>query len=215
VAELSRLIIRPWSDSAFRVLALSLFVAALSLSTMLLLRSELDARFDQRGAEMLGGDIELDGARGEDPAQAQLLSDYEISRNVRFQSVLVHNDERLLVGVKAVDAHWPLYGQVQVADGRFANSYTLAHGPAVGEAWVAEQVLDRLQLNVGDSVSIGSLALPIKRVVRQEPDQGAGFYGMTPPGLMHHDELAATGILREGSPPNFEVLGATGPLSKS
>lgn len=205
MAELSRLIIRPWRDSAFRVLALSLFVAALSLSTMLLLRSELDARFDQRGAEMLGGDIELDGARGEDPAQAQLLSDYEISRNVRFRSVLVHNDELLLVGVKAVDAHWPLYGQVQVADSRFANSYALAHGPAVGEAWVAEQVLDRLQLNVGDSVSIGSLALPVTRVVRQEPDQGAGFYGMTPRVLMHHDDLAATGILGEGSRANFEV----------
>jgi len=205
MTELRRLLWRPWRDGAFRVLALSLFVAALSLTTVLLLRAELDARFSQRSAEMLGGDIEIDGARGEEPEQLALLDGYDLSRNVRFRSVLVQGDEILLVGVKAVDDHWPLYGQVHVADSRFGNSTLHDRGPVAGEVWVAEQVLDRLKVTLGDSITIGSLALPITRVVRQEPDQGAGFYGMTPRVLMHLDDLPATGILGEGSRAHFEL----------
>lgn len=205
MTDLSRLLLRPWRDSAFRVLALSLFVASLALSTIMLLRAELESRFDRRGAELLGGDIELDSGRPADEAQLALLEAFDTSRNIRFQSVLVEDEEILLVGVKAVDDHWPLYGLVQVADDRFARSQTLDHGPARGEVWVGEQVMDRLQRAIGDTIAVGSLELPISRVVRQEPDQGAGFYSMTPRVLMHIDDLPATGILAQGSRANFEI----------
>ncbi|MDF1782215.1 MAG: ABC transporter permease [Alcanivoracaceae bacterium] len=205
MSEFSRLLFRPWRDSAFRVLALSLFVASVSLTAILLLRAELESRFEQRTAEMLGGDIELDSARPEDPAQAELLKQYDTSRNVRFRSVLVEGDEILLVGIKAVDDQWPLYGSAHIAASRFADTTLIEHGPQQGEVWVAEQVLDRLQVKVGDSITIGSLALPISAVIRQEPDQGAGFYSMTPRVLMHHADLPSTGILAQGSRANFEV----------
>lgn len=215
MTELSRLLLRPWRDSAFRVLALSLFIAALALSTIVLLRAELDARFDRRGAEMLGGDIELDGSRPAEPQQLALLDAFETSHNIRFSSVLVDGDNILLVGVKAVDQHWPLYGTVLVADDRFAPSRAIAHGPARGEAWVGEQVLDRLHRQVGDQVSVGDLALRITRVVRQEPDQGAGFYSMTPRVLMHIDDLPATGVLAQGSRANYEVSVRTDDITGS
>src|SRR5690606_38197192 len=205
MTDVSRLLLRPWRDSAFRVLALSLFVASLALSTIMLLRAELESRFDRRGAELLGGDIELDSGRPADEAQLALLEAFDTSRNIRFRSVLVEDEEILLVGIKAVDDNWPLYGQVQVADDRFANAYTLDQGPTRGEVWVGEQVLDRLQRAIGDTITVGSLELPITRVVRQEPDQGAGFYGMTPRVLMHIDDLPATGILAQGSRANFEI----------
>ncbi len=205
MTELRRLLLRPWRDSAFRVMVLSLFVAALSLTTVILLRAELDARFSQRTAEMLGGDIEIDGARPVDEAQLAALDGETLSRNVQFRSVLVQGDEILLVGVKAVDQHWPLYGVAQTAESRFGDSVARTHGPASGEAWVAEQVLDRLSLKVGDQISIGALSLPITAVIRQEPDQGAGFYSMTPRVLMHLDDLPATGVLGDGSRASYEL----------
>lgn len=206
---LVRLTLRPWRDRAFRVLALSLFVAATSLSTIVLLRAELESRFDRRGAEMLGGDLELDSANPATEAQKALLQvavgDENLSENIRFRSVLVANDDILLVGVKAVDVNWPLYGNVVIADSRFGDSKATENGPNQGDAWVGEQVLDRLQLKVGDSITVGSLPLNISAVVRQEPDQGAGFYGMSPRVLMHHADLPATGILAEGSRANHEL----------
>jgi putative ABC transport system permease protein len=206
---LARLTLRPWRDRAFRVLALSLFVASVSLSTIVLLRAELESRFDRRGAEMLGGDLEIDSASPATEAQKTLLvsavGSENLSENVRFRSVLVVGEEILLVSVKAVDAHWPLYGSAAIAEDRFAESKPAQHGPEPGDTWVGEQVLDRLQLKVGDNIMVGSLALHIRAVIRQEPDQGAGFYGMSPRVLMNHADLPATGILAEGSRANYEL----------
>lgn len=217
---LSRLTLRPWHDRAFRVLALSLFVASVSLSAIVLLRAELESRFDRRGAEMLGGDLEIDSANPATEAQKALLvsavGNENLSENVRFRSVLVVADDILLVSVKAVDDHWPLYGSAAIAEGRFAASTPVQHGPVPGDAWVGEQVLDRLQLKVGDNITVGSLPLHIRAVIRQEPDQGAGFYGMSPRVLMHHADLADTGILADGSRANYELslrLSAAAPVN--
>lgn len=216
--SLGRLTLRPWRDRAFRVLALSLFVASISLSTIVLLRAELESRFDRRGAEMLGGDLEIDSASPATETQKTLLrgtvGDENLSENVRFRSVLVVADDILLVGVKAVDANWPLYGSAFIAESRFAHSKAVNHGPDQGNTWVGEQLLDRLQLKVGDNITVGSLPLQITAVIRQEPDQGAGFYGMSPRVLMHHADLPATGILAEGSRANYELsLRLTTPLA--
>lgn len=206
VADPARILLRPWRDGAFRVLALSLFVAAVALSAVLLLRAELESRFDRRTAEMLGGDLVLDASRPPDPRQRALLAGTVQSMTVKFRTVLIADDDLLLVGVKAVDDAWPLYGRVRVSDTRFGDEYALDHGPRAGEVWVAGQVLDRLALAVGAEVTIGELTLPVTRVVRQEPDQGASFYGMTPRVLMHLDDLPATGILGAGSQASHDLL---------
>ena len=205
MTEVRRLLLRPWQDSAFRVLALAMFVAALSITAVLLLRAELDTRFDQRSAQVLGGDLRLESARDADPEQIHVLDSERASRNVRFRSVLVSEEHILLVGVKAVDAHWPLYGHALIANSRFGPSLTMSRGPEPGEAWVAEQVLDRMQLTVGDDITVGSLNLPITAIIRQEPDQGAGFYSMTPRVLMNLEDMPATEILGEGSRARFTV----------
>lgn len=195
-----QLLLRPWRDGAFRVLALSLFVASLTIASVVLLRAELNARFSERGAEMLGGDLLIDGSRAPDAAQLALLDGLPHSTRIKFQSVVVQGDEVLLVGIKAVDQGWPLVGSVSVADARFSNVHKeRGHGPAPGRVWVADQVLDRLGLAVGDTLTLGQLTLTIEHMLVREPDQRGGFYSMSPRVLMHHDDLADSGMVGPGS----------------
>ena len=193
------MLLRPWRDPAFRVLALALAVAAFSIATVLLLRAELDARFQQRSAEVLGGETVLEGSRPAEPAQLQLLADIPAARVMNFATVVVEPEQVLLVSAKAVSDGWPLFGQVTTAAGRFEDTEAGHRGPAPGELWVGDQLLDRLAKRVGDSLTIGSLTLPITRVVKQEPDQGTGFYSMNPRVLMHVDDIPATGIIGPGT----------------
>ena len=191
---------RPWRDGAFRVLALSLFIASLAIATVVLLRAELNARFADRGAEMLGGDLVIDGSRAPDAAQLALLDGLTHSTRIKFQSVVVKDGEVLLVGIKAVDDGWPLVGRVSVSAGRFSNQIEERdHGPAAGSVWVADQVLDRLALEVGDNLTLGQLTLTIERMLVREPDQRGGFYSMSPRVLMHHADLAESGMVGPGS----------------
>ena len=206
VAEWSRWLLRPWRDSAFRVLALAMLVASLALATVVLLRAELDARFTARGAELLGGTLVLDGSREPEPAQRQLLAGLAQTELVKFQSVVVVNDQLLLVSVKAVDDHWPLLGEVLVSDQRFGGvPQAEQRGPQRGEVWVADQLLDRLGLAVGDDLPLGQTHLRISAMVVREPDQGGGFYSMNPRVLMHRDDLTGAGILAPGSRYGYDI----------
>jgi putative ABC transport system permease protein len=201
-----RLFSRPWRDSAFRVLALAVFVASLALTTVVLLRAELDARFAARGAEMLGGDLVLDGNRAPDPAQLEIIEPHPHTHIIKFQSVVIHQDALLLVSVKAVDAHWPLLGDVELSDQRFAGQHSsVQQGPDVGDVWVADQLLDRLGLQTGDTLQLGQSELLIRAMIRREPDQGGGFYSMNPSVLMNQADLEATGIVGPGSRIDYEV----------
>ncbi|MCK5873898.1 MAG: ABC transporter permease [Alcanivoracaceae bacterium] len=206
MTELSRLLLRPWRDSAFRILALALLVASLALTSVVLLRAELDARFSARGAEMLGGHLVLDSSRAPESAQREIFSTLRHSELIKFQSVVVHNEQVLLVSVKAVDQYWPLLGEVLLSDQRFGGAQTsVQHGPATGEVWVADQLLDRLGLQVGDALPLGQTSLRISAMLVREPDQGGGFYSMNPRVLMSRADLDSTGILAPGSRYGYDV----------
>jgi putative ABC transport system permease protein len=203
---LSRTALRPWRDGAFRLLATALAIAAFALSSVLLLRSELNERFDQRTAEVLGGQLVLDGSRAPDNTQSERLEPLRTVTAVEFRTVLVRDEQTLLVSARAVTPPYPLFGEVTLARERFGAEITREHGPPPGEAWLAGQALDRLGLEVGDTVTVGQKALEVSAVLKREPDGGAGFYSMSPRLLMHHDDLEATGIIAEGTRLDHETL---------
>jgi putative ABC transport system permease protein len=191
--------LRPWRDHSFQLLTLALAIAAFALSAAIFLRAELEQRFNINTAEALGGDLVLAGSRAPEPEQLTKMNNFSISQIIDFSSVLVHNDAFLLVSARAVDAAYPLYGQIQLAKSRFGDEYTQKQGPAPGHIWVADQVLDRLTINVGAMITVGNKPLQISAVIRQLPDQNAGFYSMNPRIVINSDDLEATGVMGPGT----------------
>src|SRR5712672_4269048 len=60
-------------------------------------------------------------------------------------------------------------------------------------------LLARLDLKIGDRVSVGSAAFRIRSVVGAEPDKLAGGVGFGPRFLISEAGLRATGLLQPGS----------------
>lgn len=192
-------LLRPWRDPAFRLLAAALAIAGFALAAMILLRAELEARFAVRTAEALGGDLVLSGTHAPDAGQRQLFAGATVTEIVEFSTVLMRGDELLLVSARAVDDAYPLYGAIEMASERFAASRASARGPPPGELWVEGQILDRLDVAPGDRLAVGNRQLRIGGVLRQLPDVGSGFYGMTPRILFNAADLTATGVLGPGT----------------
>ncbi len=190
---------RPWRDHSFQLLALALAIAAFALSAVIFLRAELEHRFSVSTAEALGGDLVLASSRTPEPEQLAQLAELRVSQIIDFSTVLVHDDTLLLVSARAVDKNYPLYGKIQLADNRFADEYTQEHGPAPGELWVADQVIDRLKISVGTALTVGNKSLKISAIIRQLPDQNAGFYSMNPRIVLNSADLAATGVMGPGT----------------
>lgn len=191
--------IKAWRSNAFRLQALAILIAALAMTTMLVLRNSVDDRFNQRTAVALGGDLILEGTRFPEPEQRALLNQHPHAETTSFASVLIHEEQFLLASVRAVSKTYPLYGDLQVSDDRFSPAYTASSGPASGSIWLAGQALDRLKLSVGQSITLGELTLTIDRVIVQEPDQQSGFYSMNPRAMISLSDLEATGVLGAGS----------------
>ncbi len=190
---------RPWRDHSFQLLALALAIAAFALSAVIFLRAELEQRFSISTAEALGGDLVLASSRTPEPEQLAEMAGLQVSQIIDFSTVLVHKDELLLVSARVVDNAYPLYGHIQLAENRFADEYSQAHGPALGKVWVADQVIDRLNINVGAMLTVGNKPLQISAIIRQLPDQNAGFYSMNPRIVINSADLKATGVMGPGT----------------
>jgi len=200
---------RPWRDHSFQLLALALAIAAFALSAVIFLRAELEHRFSVSTAEALGGDLVLASSRTPEPEQLTQLGELRVSQIIDFSTVLVHDDALLLVSARAVDKNYPLYGKIQLAENRFADEYTQEHGPAPGELWVADQVIDRLNISVGTTLTVGNKTLEISAIIRQLPDQNAGFYSMNPRIVLNSTDLAATGVMGPGTRIRQQTVVAT------
>ncbi len=101
----------------------------------------------------------------------------------------------LLVSLKAVDpAMYPFYGEVQLDPaGSLKNALS---GDSVA---VADDLLVRLQLKVGDSLKIGNQIFRIGSVVVDEPDRLSGNFAAGPRVMISREGLEKSELLAPGS----------------
>jgi putative ABC transport system permease protein len=103
-----------------------------------------------------------------------------------------------LVEVKAVDANYPLFGNV-VTDPALPRADLLAQNNGAFGAAVDPTLLTRLNLKIGDRITIGNAAIELRAALTNEPDKLAGGIGFGPRVLMSEAALQATGLLQPGS----------------
>jgi putative ABC transport system permease protein len=125
------------------------------------------------------------------------------SRVWEFYSVVRSQKNRnsLLAKLKIVQPGYPFYGKVKLRSGRDFES-VLAPGGII----VAQSLLDRLKLRVGDALDIGSTTLVIKDVVLQEPDQPVNLFSLGPRIFIASDDLEALDLVKKGSRVEYRCL---------
>lgn len=121
----------------------------------------------------------------------------------RFFSVVRSLDEgaSVLAGLKVVGPGYPFYGQVGLASGRSFHEALLP-----GNCIVAQTLLDRTGMMVGDRLKVGYTTLTIADVVVSEPDRPLNFFSFGPRVFVHDDDLDALGLVSKGGRIRREVL---------
>ena len=115
-----------------------------------------------------------------------------------------------LVALKAVQAGYPLRGNLRVSTAPDAPDLPTRDIPAPGQVWVESGLLESLGLHMGDTVMLGDSALRIERIVVNEPDRGAGFMNFAPRVMVNQSDLAATGLIQPASRLSYR-LAVAGP----
>ena len=190
-----------------------IFCVALSLATIVALngfRRDVSRSITGDAQALHGGDIivhshyELNPRLREDVKRLQkdgLVA--EAVETWEFYTVLrsPEKEKTLFANLKVVEAGYPLYGRVELASGR---DFGKVLGP--GEVAVAPEVLQRLELEVGDSVHIGSLTLQIADIVSHEAARPVDLFNLGPRVFVSAADLKAMDLVKKGSRVNYEML---------
>src|SRR5207237_3118849 len=111
---------------------------------------------------------------------AFLRSSGEVSIAATLRGMARTGDGRLaLVELKAVDGAYPMLGELTLDPKMPVADLLAEHDGAFGAA-VDSTLLARLDLKLGDRVTVGGATFQLRSVVGAEPDKLAGNVGLGP-----------------------------------
>jgi putative ABC transport system permease protein len=180
-----------------RLLAVCLFLGVAAIAGVGSLSSAIVAEIGARGSVLLGGDVAVSLAqRQANPAERGAIGRLgRVSETVSMRAMAARTDgaEAVLAELKAIDAAYPLFGTLRVAEGaRTAR-------PAPGEVLIAPALAERLRLRVGDPLRIGEAVVTIGGLIAEEPDRAGEGFSLGPTVLVDMPTLATTRLVQPGS----------------
>jgi putative ABC transport system permease protein len=200
-----------WRDLRGGLRGFGVFIACIALGVMAIagvgsVAASLNDGIGSAGRVILGGDLDfaLIQRQASDAECAFLDAHGQVSvaatlRAMARTTIATATDGgSSLVEVKAVDANYPLFGQVTTAPALPLAALFVQNGGAFGAA-VDPALLTRLNLKIGDRIAIGKAVIELRAALTNEPDKFAGGLGLGPRLLMSDAALHATGLLQPGS----------------
>ncbi len=227
---------RDWRAGEWRVLLVALVLAVGSLATVGLFADRVRLALQQEATSLIGADLRIVSTRPLPPAYraAAQVRGLRTVESRAFLSMVAHREQTLLSEIQAVEAGYPLRGRIEIDDGAGSTpSLTLMEQLAIrlspqagkslviplhgggnaigrvvsrGTVWVDGRLLRRLDVRVGDEVGIGTQRFTVAARIVRDIDRAVGFYSFAPRVLMNGDDLAATGLLQEGSRITYRLM---------
>lgn len=155
-----------------------------------------------QGRSILGGDISFAlnqrEANADERAFLEQQGKFAESASMRSMARKLDGSDQSLVEVKAVDGVYPLYGQLKLTPALPAGDIFTERDGAFGAA-VSQMFLDRMSLQVGDRILLGSARFEIRAVIDDEPDLLSDGFNFAPRFMVSMDGLRASGLIQPGS----------------
>ena len=155
----------------------------------------------REGRKILGGDaaFSLIHREASPRERAVLGARGNVSAIATMRGMAIAEEKGLgLVEIKAVDASYPTVGDLVTEPDLPREELFVERDGAFGAA-VDPVLLARLDLKIGDRVTVGGAAFELRAAIRSEPDKIAAGIGFGPRLLMSLEGLRATGLVQPGS----------------
>ena len=178
-----------------RLLLVCLFLGTGALAAIGSLTAAIESEIEANGREYLGGDLQIElWQRGLDTEERAALEELgDVSAGTRLQAMARNGDQAAPIELKAIDASYPLYGELTLEDGRSVGA------PAPDAAWLSQGAADRLGVTPGDAIQIGTETLDVGGIIAVEPDRlGEGFQ-LGPTVIVAEDLPMRAGLIAPGS----------------
>lgn len=205
----ARMLRRNWQAGESRVLLLALFIAVASVTTVGFFADRVQQALSIQANELIGGDLVV---ITDQPTPASFVQEAETlklkqARTATFPSMVsVAAGGVSLAEIKAVSEGFPLRGNIRIADGLGQPERDMQSVPEPGTLWVAPNMLGKINVQVGDVLSVGRANLRIAGIITREPDNTLDYFGVAPRVIINEADLPATGLVQVGSRISYRLL---------
>jgi putative ABC transport system permease protein len=202
---------RELKSGQLNMMMLALILAITCVSGIGLFTDRLEKALQFQTAEFLGGEIKFESNQELSTENLEVIERLDLNQTkmVLFASVIASQSEMQFSSIKAVDNSYPLVGQIQL-EPPFNQGIHIKKTPQKNNAWLDERLLDLLNVNLGDKISIGDADFTVSHVLMSEPDRGSNNYAFAPKAIIFISDLPQTNIIQPGSRVRYAYL-FTGP----
>ena len=195
-----------WRELRGGLHGFGVFIACIALGVTAIagvgsLAASLNDGIASAGRVILGGDLAFSLIQREASGSERAFLDAHgaVSAAASLRAMARTGDGRsTLVEIKAVDDDYPLFGAV-TTDPAIPLPALFAQSNGAFGAAIDPALLARLDLKIGDRITLGNATVELRAVLTAEPDKLAGGIGLGPRVLMSEAALRATGLLQPGS----------------
>lgn len=196
---------REWRSPSLLIVWLALTLSVACVLALGSISDRMDKGLSQQSRDFIAGDRVLRTAR---PVPEGWLLDAQqqgvkVSRQLSFTTMTYAGDRPLLANVKATDAAYPLYGQLETLPANLK--------PVPGSVLVAPRLLALLDIKVGDNLEVGDTTLRIAGEIVQEPDSGFNPFQTAPGIIINLADVDKTGAVQPGSRLTYRYMFAGAP----
>lgn len=178
-----------------RLLLVCLFLGVGALAAIGSLTSAIRGELDAQGQAILGGDIEVEiWQRALNEDEIAFLDSYgTISRGFRLQAMASTDDNAVPIELKAVDANWPMVGELVLEGGSTFGA------PPPGQAFLAQGAAERLAIGPGQVFRLGTRELRVAGIIEDEPDRLSEGFALGQTVIVPLDVPESAGLIAPGS----------------
>ena len=183
-----------WRQFVLFLACLGLGVTVMALVNLFANVVETDLALNENS--LLGGDVEV--SRQSDQASPELqdyLSQYgQVSHIRTLRGMVRHQQDALLVELKAVDQAYPLLGRVQLNEDMLFADALRDDGLVVDPV-----ILDQLAIQLGDVIQLGQHQFTVRATIKKEPDRIVQMLGFGPRVMLSQAALDQAQLISAGS----------------
>ncbi|PJF09577.1 ABC transporter permease [Pseudorhodobacter sp. MZDSW-24AT] len=185
----------------FRIFLACLALGVMAIASVGMVRAAIEAGLRDQGSVLLGGDAQMEFTyRFADEAERAYMESIStgLSEVVDFRSMAVRGDDTALTQIKAVDAAYPLLGEVALEpDIPLAQAFAPVNG--LPGAVMDRVLVDRLGLTPGETFRLGVQEFHLGAVLLREPDSATQGFTLGPRTMVLTADLAQSGLIGPGS----------------
>lgn len=188
---------RFWKFSLFFILNLSIGLTGfLSLETF---KEALKDYLSQNARQILAGDLAVTARRELSEAEKKVLEQIQSkdrSLSYDFFAMAASGSQSRLVLVKAIEANFPMYGEVQNIDQKVISARDLVQKNKI---WIYPEVRDYFSINLGEKIKLGNIEFEVSEIIGKDTTLTFRNASLAPRVYIPMSQLKATGLIQFGS----------------